>query len=174
MYVAVKGGEAAIAASLQLLDAARRGDPAVRELEVAQIREQLGLLVDRVMAEGSLHDPELAALALKQARGDAMSPLVRPGDRVRLERRAPRTGEVGLISVGGRLVLHRLIRRRGSTWLVHADRPSAPDAWVHARQVIAIATERLRAGEARWTALARERSLGRALRDAFLGESAGL
>lgn len=72
MYVAVKGGEAAIAASLRLLDAARRGDPAVRELEVAQIREQLGLLVDRVMAEGSLYDPELAALALKQARGDAI------------------------------------------------------------------------------------------------------
>ena len=72
MYVAVKGGEAAIAASLRLLEEARRGDPAVRELEVAQIREQLGLLVDRVMAEGSLYDPELAALALKQARGDAI------------------------------------------------------------------------------------------------------
>lgn len=72
MYVAVKGGEAAIAASLRLLDEARRGDPAVCELEVAQVREQLGLLVDRVMAEGSLYDPELAALALKQARGDAI------------------------------------------------------------------------------------------------------
>lgn len=72
MYVAVKGGEAAIAASLRLLDEARRGDATVRELEVAQIREQLGLLVDRVMAEGSLYDPELAALALKQARGDAI------------------------------------------------------------------------------------------------------
>jgi alpha-D-ribose 1-methylphosphonate 5-triphosphate synthase subunit PhnI len=72
MYIAVKGGEAAIEASRALLAAARRGDPAVRELEVAQIREQLGLLVDRVMAEASLHDPELAALALKQARGDAV------------------------------------------------------------------------------------------------------
>lgn len=72
MYIAVKGGEAAIAASWRLLDAARRGDPAQRELEVAQIRGQLGLLVDRVMAEGSLYDPELAALALKQARGDAI------------------------------------------------------------------------------------------------------
>jgi len=72
VYIAVKGGEAAIAASWRLLDAARRGDPAQRELEVAQIREQLGLLVDRVMAEGSLYDPELAALALKQARGDAI------------------------------------------------------------------------------------------------------
>ncbi len=72
MYIAVKGGEAAIEASRQLLARARRGDVSVRELEVTQIREQLGLLVDRVMAEASLYDPELAALALKQARGDAV------------------------------------------------------------------------------------------------------
>lgn len=72
MYVAVKGGEAAIAASLRLLDERRRGDPALREIEVAQLREQLGLAVSRVMGEGSLYDPELAALALKQAQGDAL------------------------------------------------------------------------------------------------------
>ncbi|MEW6704105.1 MAG: carbon-phosphorus lyase complex subunit PhnI [Pseudomonadota bacterium] len=70
MYIAVKGGEQAIAASLQLLDAARRGDPAVDELQVQQLRSQQPLLVDRVMAEASLYDPELAALALKQALGD--------------------------------------------------------------------------------------------------------
>ncbi len=35
-----------------------------------QIVEQLALAVDRVMAEGSLYDTELAALAVKQARGD--------------------------------------------------------------------------------------------------------
>ena len=35
-----------------------------------QIDEQLALAVDRVMAEGSLYDRELAALAIKQARGD--------------------------------------------------------------------------------------------------------
>lgn len=29
-------------------------------------------VVDRVMAEGSLYDPDLAALALKQARGDVI------------------------------------------------------------------------------------------------------
>ena len=40
------------------------------ELSVAQIREQLALAVNRVMAEGSLYDPDLAALAIKQARGD--------------------------------------------------------------------------------------------------------
>jgi len=72
MYIAVKGGEAAIEASRVLLAEARRGDPAVRELEVVQIREQLGLLVGRVMAESSLYDAELAALAIKQARGDAV------------------------------------------------------------------------------------------------------
>lgn len=70
MYVAVKGGEAAIDAAHRLLAEKRRGDSAVAELSVAQIREQLSLAVDRVMMEGSLHDPELAALAIKQARGD--------------------------------------------------------------------------------------------------------
>lgn len=70
MYVAVKGGEKAIDNAHRLLDVARRGDPAVPELTVAQIQEQLTLSVARVMAEGSLYDPALAALAIKQARGD--------------------------------------------------------------------------------------------------------
>jgi alpha-D-ribose 1-methylphosphonate 5-triphosphate synthase subunit PhnI len=70
MYVAVKGGERAIEASWRLLDKARRGDTRVPELSVAQIREQLRLAVARVMAEGSVYDEELAALAIKQAAGD--------------------------------------------------------------------------------------------------------
>lgn len=70
MYVAVKGGEAAISAAHALLARARRGDPAVPEITVDQIREQLALAVNRVMCEGSLYDPELSALAIKQARGD--------------------------------------------------------------------------------------------------------
>lgn len=70
MYVAVKGGAAAIENSWRLLAEQRRGDTALPELTVAQIREQLPLAVDRVMAEGSLYDPELAALAIKQASGD--------------------------------------------------------------------------------------------------------
>ncbi|BCJ89689.1 carbon-phosphorus lyase complex subunit PhnI [Terrihabitans soli] len=70
MYVAVKGGEAAIDNAHRLLDFERRGDISVPDLSVAQIREQMTLLVDRVMTEGSLYDPDLAALALKQARGD--------------------------------------------------------------------------------------------------------
>lgn len=70
MYVAVKGGAAAIESSWRLLEAQRRGDSAIAELSVAQIRAQLSLAVDRVMSEGSLYDPELAALAIKQASGD--------------------------------------------------------------------------------------------------------
>ena len=42
----------------------------IAELSLAQIREQLSLAVNRVMAEGSLYDADLAALAIKQARGD--------------------------------------------------------------------------------------------------------
>jgi alpha-D-ribose 1-methylphosphonate 5-triphosphate synthase subunit PhnI len=70
MYVAVKGGEKAIDAAHAWLAEERRGDTSVAELSVAQIREQLALAVNRVMAEGSLYDPDLAALAIKQARGD--------------------------------------------------------------------------------------------------------
>jgi alpha-D-ribose 1-methylphosphonate 5-triphosphate synthase subunit PhnI len=70
MYVAVKGGEVAITAAHELLARERRGDPGVAEISIEQIREQLTLAVNRVMAEGSLYDPDLAALAVKQARGD--------------------------------------------------------------------------------------------------------
>ena len=70
MYVAVKGGERAIDNAHAFLAEERRGDPAVAEMGTDQIREQLRLAVNRVMAEGSLYDPDLAALAIKQARGD--------------------------------------------------------------------------------------------------------
>jgi alpha-D-ribose 1-methylphosphonate 5-triphosphate synthase subunit PhnI len=70
MYVAVKGGERAIQNAHAWLAEERRGDKTIAELNIAQIREQLSLAVNRVMAEGSLHDPNLAALAIKQARGD--------------------------------------------------------------------------------------------------------
>jgi alpha-D-ribose 1-methylphosphonate 5-triphosphate synthase subunit PhnI len=72
MYVAVKGGEKAIINSHRLIAEERRGDPKLPELTLAQIHGQLGLAVDRVMTEGSVYDPELAALALKQAQGDAI------------------------------------------------------------------------------------------------------
>ncbi|WP_296747566.1 carbon-phosphorus lyase complex subunit PhnI [Mesorhizobium sp.] len=70
MYVAVKGGEAAIANAHRLLADRRRGDRSVPALRLDQIVEQLALAVDRVMSEGSLYDRELAALAVVQARGD--------------------------------------------------------------------------------------------------------
>jgi len=72
MYVAVKGGERAIDNAHRLLAATRRGDHGQAAVSVAQIEQQLGLAVDRVMTEGSLYDRELAALAVKQAQGDLM------------------------------------------------------------------------------------------------------
>ncbi len=69
-YVAVKGGERAIRNAHAWLAEERRGDPAIPDLGLDQIREQLGRAIDRVMAEGSLYDPDLAALAIKQAQGD--------------------------------------------------------------------------------------------------------
>lgn len=69
-YVAVKGGEAAIAAAHAWLARVRRGDGAGPGIDAAQIARQLGRAVDRVMAEGALHDRELAAMAILQAQGD--------------------------------------------------------------------------------------------------------
>ena len=70
MYVAVKGGEKAIDNAHEILEEDRRGDLELPEIGVGQISEQLGRAVDRVMTEGSVYDPELAALAVKQAQGD--------------------------------------------------------------------------------------------------------
>jgi alpha-D-ribose 1-methylphosphonate 5-triphosphate synthase subunit PhnI len=71
-YVSVKGGEEAILNAERLVAEDRRGDTSLPDLDVRQISEQLGLAVDRVMCEGSVYDRELAALALKQAQGDAV------------------------------------------------------------------------------------------------------
>ena len=69
-YVAVKGGEQAIQNAETLLQARRRGDPDIPELTLGQIKQQMARAVDRVMSEGSLYDPDLAALAIKQSWGD--------------------------------------------------------------------------------------------------------
>ncbi len=70
VYVAVKGGEKAIEnAHAQLADR-RRGDRDVPAITDEQVQCQLSLGVARVMAEGSLYDPALAARAIRQARGD--------------------------------------------------------------------------------------------------------
>ena len=78
MYVAVKGGEAAIANAHALLADRRRGDRSVPALRLDQIVEQLGLAVDRTMGEGSLYDKELAALALLHGNRWAPAPLTTP------------------------------------------------------------------------------------------------
>src|SRR6478736_2666211 len=70
MYVAVKGGEAAISNAHRLLADRRRGDRALPAIGIEQIVAQLALAVDRVMAEASLYDRTLAALAVRQSRGD--------------------------------------------------------------------------------------------------------
>ena len=70
MYVAVKGGEAAISNAHRLLADRRRGDRTLPAIGIEQIVAQLGLAVDRVMAEASLYDRALAALAIRQSRGD--------------------------------------------------------------------------------------------------------
>ena len=70
MYVSVKGGEKAIENAHSWLEEKRRGDTKCSELSVKQIKNQLSLSVSRVMAEGSLYDEDLAALAVKQALGD--------------------------------------------------------------------------------------------------------
>lgn len=72
MYVAVKGGESAIANAHALLAKRGRGDPDLPRVEQAAVVGQLGILVARVMTEGSLYDPELAARAILQAQGDVL------------------------------------------------------------------------------------------------------
>ncbi len=72
MYVAVKGGEKAIDNAHALLAQKRRGEPSIPELSLSQIEQQMPMAVARVMSEGSLYDPQLAALAIKQAAGDLL------------------------------------------------------------------------------------------------------
>ncbi len=69
-YVAVKGGQEAIEKAARLVEYQRLRERTA-PIEVAQIRSQMRLLVDKVMSEGSLYAPEHAALALKQMEGDS-------------------------------------------------------------------------------------------------------
>ena len=105
MYVATKGGERAIAAAHRQLAEERRGDPSVPELSGEQIREQLALGVDRCMAEGSLYDPDLAALAIKQSRGDLIEAIF----LLRAYRTTlPRFGYTQPIDTGAMAVVRRI------------------------------------------------------------------
>lgn len=105
MYVAVKGGERAIDAAHDWLDRAHRGPKDQPALDTAQIRDQMGLAVARVMAEGSLYDPDLAALAIKQARGDLIEAIF----LVRAYRTTlPRLGVSNPVETGGMRVRRRI------------------------------------------------------------------
>jgi len=70
-YVAVKGGGLAIENALKYVERERvKGGSS--PIKIEQIGDQLHLAVDRVMGEGSLYAPGLAALAIKQAAGDML------------------------------------------------------------------------------------------------------
>lgn len=66
-YVATRGGERAIEQSERLF---REGLDTIDLDRVTAIRKSLPYLIDRVMGEASLYEPDLAALALAQAGGD--------------------------------------------------------------------------------------------------------
>lgn len=68
-YVAVKGGQEAIEKACKLLIYERLKNVKT-PIKVDQIKDELYLLVDKVMSEGSLYAPQLAALAIKQSAGD--------------------------------------------------------------------------------------------------------
>lgn len=72
-YVAIKGGGKAIAGSKELLEYQRgeQGDDGL-PLELATIKKQLSGLHSRVLSEGGLYHPDLAALAIKQSMGDSL------------------------------------------------------------------------------------------------------
>lgn len=70
-YVAAKGGKEAIDEAERLLTYYRYKGGST-PIHLKQIMDQMRLAVDRVMGEGSLYAPELAALALKQSEGDTL------------------------------------------------------------------------------------------------------
>ena len=65
-YVAVKGGRKAIEQSLRLLKEFRECE---EDLSVSSIKENMPLLIDKIMSEAGFYSEEYAALALKQSEG---------------------------------------------------------------------------------------------------------
>lgn len=70
-YVAIRGGEEAIAGARDVLERQRRNGDAP-PLDAGAISDQLSGLTWKVVAEGGLYDPQLAALAIKQMQGDTL------------------------------------------------------------------------------------------------------
>ena len=69
-YVAIKGGQDAIANANELVEYYRlkgRTEP----IRIEQVQSQFRLAIDRAMGEGSLYAPEHAALAVLQTEGDS-------------------------------------------------------------------------------------------------------
>ncbi len=72
-YVAIKGGGRAIEGSHAAADALRTAEgDAGTPLTLSTIEHQLRLLTSRVVSEGGLYHPRLAALAIKQMQGDTL------------------------------------------------------------------------------------------------------
>jgi alpha-D-ribose 1-methylphosphonate 5-triphosphate synthase subunit PhnI len=72
-YVAIKGGGQAIRGAEEVLESlrtseGRQGTP----LTIDTIENQLRLLTSRIVSEGGLYHPKLAALAIKQSQGDTL------------------------------------------------------------------------------------------------------
>lgn len=65
-YVAVTGGSEAIEQSLKLLEIFRDSK---EDLSVSCIKENMSLLIDKIMSEAGFYSEEYAALALKQSEG---------------------------------------------------------------------------------------------------------
>jgi alpha-D-ribose 1-methylphosphonate 5-triphosphate synthase subunit PhnI len=109
-YVGIKGGAAAIRAAAEAMEYQRTAAAASQQpLAVEQIRVQLHALVSRLLSEGGLYHPGLAALALKQTCGDSLE----AGFMMRAFRSTrPRLGTTALHE-GGAM---RLIRRISSTF----------------------------------------------------------
>ncbi|MBA3996260.1 MAG: carbon-phosphorus lyase complex subunit PhnI [Burkholderiaceae bacterium] len=72
-YVAIKGGGRAIRGAEATLEALRTAEgEAGAPLSLATIENQLRLLTSRIVSEGGLYHPRLAALAIKQMQGDTL------------------------------------------------------------------------------------------------------
>ncbi len=72
-YVAIKGGAKAIDGAAAVLEALRAAEgEAGTPLPLSAIEHQLRLLTSRVVSEGGLYHPRLAALAIKQMQGDTL------------------------------------------------------------------------------------------------------
>lgn len=70
-YVAVKGGTEAIENAKHLVEFYRLREE-TSPIDVAQIKSQFRLAIDKIMGEGSFYAPEYGALALKQVEGDVL------------------------------------------------------------------------------------------------------